>query len=117
MYSTIGTGSVSLAFCGKYPYKGRYTYPLYGSSVQEGALRIIYFLILHTMYILGYTCQGAATRGAQSTLTNDPKQRPMVSIVSGILTLLAVIGVWQKDRPEVLQHHSKIRKSAQNAPA
>ena len=85
--------------------------------MQEGALRIIYFLILHTMYILGYTCQGAATRGAQSTLTNDPKQRPMVSIVSGILTLLAVIGVWQKDRPEVLQHHSKIRKSAQNAPA
>ena len=112
------------------------------SSVQEGALRIVYFLILYAVYILGYTCQGAATRGAQSTLTNDPKQRPMVSIVSGtgcsvvmaalqvlvsgylvtkhggmgesffqemviyliigsgILTLLAVIGIWQKDRPE-----------------
>ena len=124
------------------------------SSVQEGALRIVYFLILYAVYILGYTCQGAATRGAQSTLTNDPKQRPMVSIVSGtgcsvvmaalqvlvsgylvtkhggmgesffqemviyliigsgILTLLAVIGIWQKDRPE----YYNITQKSENQP-
>lgn len=112
------------------------------SSIQNAPLRIVYFLVLYAVYILGYTCQGAATRGAQTTLTNDPKQRPMVSIVSGagcsvvyaviqmlvsgtlitkygsmneaffqelvlylivmsgILTALAVLGIWKKDRPE-----------------
>lgn len=124
------------------------------TSIENSVLRIVYFLILYAIYILGFTCQGAATRGAQSTLTRDPKQRPMVSIVSGtgtnlvsvaaqilvssylvvkyngmtegffrelilyaialsgILTVIAVIGIWEKDRPEFYD----LNKSSNDAP-
>lgn len=111
--------------------------------IPEGILRTIYFILIYAVYIIGYTCQGAATRAGQSCLTTDPKQRPMVSVVSGtgcgiiatiiqmivsgylmvkhggemgtpffidliciliplsaVLTILAVIGIWEKDCPK-----------------
>ena len=111
--------------------------------ISNSALRIFCFIFIYAVYIIGYTCQGAATRAGQSVLTNDPKQRPMVSIVSGtgfsvvstffqvliasyllvknegkmneaffkelmliaillsaVLTVLAVIGIWEKDQPK-----------------
>lgn len=39
----------------------------------------IYTTILYAVYILGYTCQTAVTKAAQTVLTNDPKQRPLYS--------------------------------------
>lgn len=108
--------------------------------IPEGILRTVYFIAIYGVYIIGYTCQGAATRAGQSCLTTDPKQRPMVSVVSGtgcgiiatviqmivsgylmvkhggemgtpffmdlicvlipisgVMTILAVIGIWEKD--------------------
>lgn len=111
--------------------------------IPEGVLRTVYFIAIYGVYIIGYTCQGAATRAGQSCLTTDPKQRPMVSVVSGtgcgiiatviqmivsgylmvkhggemgtpffmdlicvlipisgVMTILAVIGIWEKDCPK-----------------
>lgn len=111
--------------------------------IPEGILRTVYFIAIYGVYIIGYTCQGAATRAGQSCLTTDPKQRPMVSVVSGtgcgiiatviqmivsgylmvkhggemgtpffmdlicvlipisgVMTILAVIGIWEKDCPK-----------------
>ncbi len=118
-------------------------------GIENGTVRTIVFLVIYVIYILGYTCQGAATRGGQSTLTNDPKQRPMVSVVSGtgcmivytvlgllvsgtlitkhgamneaffqdlaictiilsgVLTILAVIGIWEKDQPKYYANGTK----------
>lgn len=108
----------------------------------QGGFKVVWFILIYAVYIIGYTCQGAATRAGQSCLTTDPKQRPVVSIISGtgcsllgagiqmlvsgylivkygsmnesffqemiivgillsaVLTVLAVIGIWDKDRPE-----------------
>lgn len=112
------------------------------SGIPSGIGRILYFLLLYALYIIGYSLQSVATRAAQSTLTSDPKQLPMVSVVSGagctvvyaaiqmlvsnylivkhgdmnegffqdlvlylivgaaVLTVLAVIGIWEKDQPK-----------------
>ncbi len=111
-------------------------------TIDNYTLRVVLFIVLYMIFLIGYTLQGAATRAGQSTLTNDPKQRPMVSIVSGtgctlvfvilqivassvlipkhggfndaffkelliyivslsgFLTALAIIGIWEKDKPE-----------------
>lgn len=42
-------------------------------------LRLIYFIALYLIYIVGYTFQTACTKSGQSVLTNDPNQRPLFS--------------------------------------
>lgn len=39
--------------------------------------RLIYFILLYAVYIIGYTFQTACTKAAQNCMTNDPKQRPL----------------------------------------
>lgn len=106
-------------------------------------MRLLYFIVLYVIYIIGYTFQTAVTKSGQSVLTNDPEQRPMFSTfdismtalffagaamylsnylvpkygtfnsaalfaeftltiiaISGVLTALAIIGIWEKDRTE-----------------
>lgn len=103
-------------------------------------LRIPYFILVYSIYIIGYTLQTAVVKSGQSVITNDVNQRPLITffdstfimaahgvvafyvsvyligkygsfsvpqlfeefvitvvIVSGICTLLAVIGIWEKD--------------------
>ena len=105
--------------------------------------RLIYFVLMYAIYIIGYTFQTACTKAGQAVLTNDPKQRPQfgfidviyntvlgsgvaifisnylvpkyggftelglfyeliiwIIVTSGIMTVLAVIGIWEKDRTE-----------------
>lgn len=106
------------------------------------ALRLLLFILVYAVYIIGYTLQCIVTKSAQTCLTNDPKQRPyftifdgsynvvlfngMQAIVSNIwvkkyggfneqffntllyfiiissafLSILAIIGLWTKDRTE-----------------
>ena len=105
-------------------------------------MRLIGFIGLYALYIIGYTFQTACTKAGQSCLTNDPAQRPLFArfdgiynlflfslsaqyasaylspkyggftleamqefsltyiIISGCFTLLAIIGIWSKDRGE-----------------
>ena len=107
------------------------------------SFRSIYWILIYMVYIIGYTFQNSATRGGQTALTNDPKQRPMfaridtiitlvlmaglnvyianyltgkhggynaavfreliftLGPVSLVLTLLAIVGIWEKDQPEI----------------
>ena len=106
------------------------------------ALRLLLFILVYAVYIIGYTLQCIVTKSAQTCLTNDPKQRPYFSIfdgsynvvlfagmqvivsnvwvkkyggfnmeffntfllftimVSALLSILAIIGLWTKDRTE-----------------
>lgn len=110
--------------------------------MPDGILKVVYWTAIYLVYIIGYTFQNAATRGGQSVLTNDPKQRPMFARIDSIinallftgmtlyitnillgkhggwtaglfkeviftfgpisvvLTILAMIGIWEKDQPE-----------------
>lgn len=105
--------------------------------------RLVYFIAMYAIYIIGYTFQTACTKAGQAAMTNNPETRPKfglfdmlynsiimtgislyvstylvpkhggfqelalfhelaltVVIFSGILTALAVIGIWTKDRTE-----------------
>lgn len=109
------------------------------------SLRLIYFVLLYMLYIIGYTFQTAVTKSGQSVITTDPSQRPLFSTfditltsilfaaapiylssylvpkyggftantealfhefaltfiaISGVLTLLAIIGIWSSDISE-----------------
>lgn len=46
--------------------------------------RLLVFIVLYMIYIIGYTFQCVVTKLAQTCLTNDPKQRPMFTIFDGI---------------------------------
>lgn len=46
--------------------------------------RLLVFIVLYMIYIIGYTFQCVVTKSAQTCLTNDPKQRPMFTIFDGI---------------------------------
>ncbi|MDO5786065.1 MAG: MFS transporter [Eubacteriales bacterium] len=120
---------------------------------ENYTLRLISYIILYAIYIIGYTCQMTVTKSAQSCLTNDPSQRPTfaiydsiygtvimtvvywmvanvwtpkytyvdaagetvsafsnpamfhqiwwtIALTSAVFTVLAVIGIWRKDRKE-----------------
>jgi Na+/melibiose symporter-like transporter len=42
--------------------------------------RLPYFLFLYVMYVIFYTMQTTIHKGAQASLTQDPKQRPMYGL-------------------------------------
>lgn len=112
------------------------------THLVSGGMKGVYWVTLYLIYIIGYTFQNSATRGGQTVLTNDPKQRPMFARIDSIinaflmtgltvyitsylatkhggftaslfielisvlgpasltLTILAIIGIWQKDQSE-----------------
>ena len=46
--------------------------------------RLIYFVFIYSIYIIGYTFQCTCTKAGQACLTNDPAQRPTFSLYDGI---------------------------------
>lgn len=116
------------------------------THLVKGYLRIPYFIVVYSVYIIGYTFQTAVVKSGQSVITNDVNQRPLITffdsafimlahgvtafyvsvyligkygsfnnkalftefvitvvILSGICTLLAVIGIWEKDNKKYFQ--------------
>ncbi|WP_078059892.1 MFS transporter [Gracilibacillus timonensis] len=59
--------------------------------LPEG-FRIIAFIVIHAIYILGYTMQTTVTRAAQTVLTNHPKQRPIFSLFDSIFNVFIFSG-------------------------
>ncbi|SDJ17050.1 MFS transporter [Salimicrobium halophilum] len=51
-----------------------------------------FFILMHAIYIVGYTIQAACTRAAQTVLTNDPKQRPLFTVFDAIYIILVFTG-------------------------
>ena len=49
---------------------------VFGSNGQHG---IVFFVIAYLLYIIGYTVFGVSTNIVGPVMTNDPKQRPMLS--------------------------------------
>jgi len=55
--------------------------------------RLLVFIVLNMIYIIGYTFQCVVTKSAQTCLTNDPKQRPMFTIFDGIYNTILFAAV------------------------
>lgn len=56
------------------------------------SMRVLYFIGMYALYIIGYTFQTACTRAAQTVLTNSPKQRPMFSLFDAIYNTILFTG-------------------------
>lgn len=61
--------------------------------IPAGLPRVVYWTVIYLVYIIGYTFQNASTRGGQSVLTNDPKQRPMFARIDSIINALLFAGM------------------------
>ncbi|MGL5978231.1 MAG: MFS transporter [Erysipelotrichaceae bacterium] len=56
------------------------------------SFRLLYFIGIYGVYIIGYTFQTACTKAAQAALTNDPKQRPMFTLFDNIYMMIFQVG-------------------------
>ncbi|WP_245411530.1 MFS transporter [Alkalicoccus urumqiensis] len=56
------------------------------------AAQLPFFVLIHAIYILGYTMQTTMTRAAQTVLTNNPKQRPLFTIFDSVYNILLFTG-------------------------
>jgi len=59
--------------------------------VPQG-FRLVYFILVYSVYIIGYTFQTACTKAAQTVLTNDPKKRPLFTLFDGIFNTVLFTG-------------------------
>lgn len=39
-------------------------------------IRVVYFVLIYGLFILGYTCQTVVAKSGQAVITDNPKQRP-----------------------------------------
>ncbi len=62
------------------------------ASVPE-SFRIIYFIVIYAIYIIGYTFQTACTKAGQACLTNDPKQRPLFTMFDSVYNMILFTGL------------------------
>lgn len=65
---------------------------LFTTHLMPDGIRLVYFILLYALYIIGYTFQTACTKAAQTVLTNNPKQRPVFTLFDGIFNTALFIG-------------------------
>lgn len=56
-------------------------------------MRVLYFIGIYGIYIIGYTFQTACTKAGQACLTNDPGQRPTFTMFDSIYNTLLFSGL------------------------
>ena len=61
--------------------------------LPEGNPRVIFFVVMYAIYVIGYTFQTACTKAAQACLTNDPAQRPLFTRFDSSYMLLMGSGI------------------------
>jgi Na+/melibiose symporter-like transporter len=62
------------------------------THLVPAGIRLLYFVAMYALYIIGYTFQTACTKAAQTVLTNDPKQRPLFTLFDAIYNTALFIG-------------------------
>jgi len=66
----------------------------WGVQFDSMTARYAWVGIWNVIWVIGYTCSTACTKGAQAVLTNNPKQRPLLGGVDAVLTNLLVLLVF-----------------------
>ena len=59
------------------------------THLVSGWIRVPYFIGIYSLYIIGYTFQTAVVKSGQSVITNDAKQRPMITFFDSTFIMLA----------------------------
>ncbi len=60
-------------------------------SIPE-SMKVLYFIAVYGVYIIGYTFQTACTKAAQACLTSDPEQRPVFTLFDSIYNTVVFTG-------------------------
>lgn len=60
----------------------------WGAGHLSGAGGLIFFIVCYAVYILGYTLQGVSTNMVGNIMTNDPRQRPTISVWGTVYSYL-----------------------------
>ena len=60
----------------------------WGAGHLSGVSGLIFFIVCYMVYIVGYTLSGISGAMVGPVMTNDPKQRPMLSVWSTIFSYL-----------------------------
>lgn len=61
----------------------------WGGGRLDGAAGLIFFIVCYMLYIIGYTLVGISASMMGPVMTNDPRQRPTLSVWSTIYSYLA----------------------------
>lgn len=61
----------------------------WGAGHLDGVAGLIFFIVCYMLYIIGYTLVGISTSIVGPVMTNDPKQRPTISVWSTVYSYLA----------------------------
>lgn len=58
----------------------------WGVEFASVTAKYLWVGVWYVIWVIGYTCSTACTKGAQSVLTNNPKQRPLIGGIDAVLT-------------------------------
>lgn len=61
----------------------------WGAGHLSGVGGLVFFIVCYMVYIIGYTLVSVSTSMTGNIMTNDPKQRPTISVFSTIYSYLA----------------------------
>lgn len=82
-------GKVRILFVVSYLTMGLSTVLLfYTNHLVADGFKLVYFILLYVIFIIGYTFSGIAGNIGNNILTNDPQQRPVVGGFNMIYTML-----------------------------
>ena len=55
-------------------------------------IRLVYFVLVYAIYIIGYTFQTVVAKSGQTIITNNPKQRPLATYFDSMFIMAAYGG-------------------------
>lgn len=80
----------------------------WGAGHLSGAAGLVFFIVCYMAYIVGYTLVGVATSMIGPIMTNDPRQRPALSVWSTIYSYLAPMIISMIGMVAILPKHDNI---------
>lgn len=80
----------------------------WGAGHLDGAAGLVFFIVCYMIYIVGYTLAGVATSMIGPIMTNDPGQRPTISVWSTIYSYLAPMIISMVGMVVILPKHDNI---------
>lgn len=78
----------------------------WGAGHLDGVAGLIFFIVCYMLYIVGYTLVGVSSSMIGPVMTNDPKQRPTLSVWSTIYSYLAPMVVSMISMAAILPKHN-----------
>lgn len=64
----------------------------YTNHLVPKPFRLIYFILVYGVYIIGYTFQTVVAKSGQTIITNNPKQRPLATYFDSMFVMAAYGG-------------------------